>query len=71
MTTTDESRCPACGVPFTEHAGLIPTCKRLRALLKTHDTIALRCRYILEMCKGEREMKDEARAILKLLGVPE
>jgi hypothetical protein len=32
------------------------------------EHIALRCRYILGTCRGEEEMKAEARAILDLLG---
>ena len=27
---TDKQTCPACGVPFSEHLGLIGTCKKLR-----------------------------------------
>ncbi len=35
------------------------------------DEIILRCNYILGMCNSEKEMKLEAKAILKLLGVKE
>lgn len=42
--------------------------KAWRAEEETRRATALRCGYVLGTCRGEDEMRAEARAILELLG---
>lgn len=35
----DSDRCPSCGVPYTEHLGLIGTCKRVKELTADRDRL--------------------------------
>ena len=44
------ARCPSCGVPYVEHAGLNQTCRALlaeRALVKSLDAEIVRLRGLL------------------------
>lgn len=35
----DSDKCPSCGVPYTEHLGLIGTCKRVKELTADRDRL--------------------------------
>lgn len=38
-TKSDDSCCPYCGIPFSEHSGIVETCKRLLAIEKDADML--------------------------------
>lgn len=44
---------------------LSPDAKIIDKLFRHIETVRLRANYILHMCRGEEEMKAEARAILE------